>query len=66
MVHPKNPIVKSGMFATPDNFRDLENYCMQLSQPERSVAITVLGMTMNWASGVVDKVLNDVSPNPES
>lgn len=62
MNHPKNKLAKSGLFATPESFKDLEDYCHRFTGSERVVALTVLGMTLNWASTYFDEVLNALCP----
>jgi len=54
-----NPIPKTGLFATPENFEQLMQYCERFSGQERVIAITVATMALNLAHKVVeDNILN--------
>jgi hypothetical protein len=54
-----NPIPKTGLFATPENFEQLMQYCERFSGQERVIAITVATMALNLAHKVVeDEILS--------
>ena len=42
-----NPLLKNGMFATPESFRALQDYTLRFSDSERSAAITSAEMAIN-------------------
>jgi hypothetical protein len=55
----ENPIPKTGLFATPESFDQLMEYCQRFSGQERIIAITVATMALNLAHKVVeDNILN--------
>jgi len=51
----KNPIPKTGLFATPESFEQLMEYCQRFNGQERIIAITVATMALNLAHEVVEK-----------
>jgi hypothetical protein len=51
----KNPIPKTGLFATPESFEQLMEYCQRFSGQERIIAITVATMALNLAHETVEK-----------
>jgi hypothetical protein len=51
----ENPIPKTGLFATPESFDQLMEYCQRFSGSERIIAITVATMALNLAHDVVEK-----------
>tara|TARA_Y100000996_G_C22552445_1_gene654242 strand:+ start:2112 stop:2294 length:183 start_codon:yes stop_codon:yes gene_type:complete len=53
----KNPLAKSNMFATPKTPADLYAYVEGMSGSERAIAYTVIGMTMNLATDLVDRAI---------
>ena len=50
-----NPIPKTGLFATPESFDALMEYCQRFTGSERLIAITVATMALNLAHNVVEK-----------
>jgi hypothetical protein len=50
-----NPIPKTGLFATPESFDQLMEYCQRFTGQERMIAITVATMALNLAHDVVEK-----------
>lgn len=55
----KNPIPKTGLFATPESFEQLMEYCQRFTGNERMIAITVATMALNLAHKVVeDEILS--------
>jgi hypothetical protein len=54
-----NPIPKTGLFATPESFEQLMDYCQRFNGQERIIAITVATMALNLAHREVeDKILS--------
>ena len=54
-----NPIPKTGLFATPESFEQLMEYCQRFNGQERIIAITVATMALNLAHREVeDKILS--------
>jgi hypothetical protein len=51
----QNPIPKTGLFATPESYEQLMEYCQRFSGQERIIAITVATMALNLAHEVVEK-----------
>jgi len=51
----ENPIPKTGLFATPESFEQLMEYCQRFSGQERIIAITVATMALNLAHDTVEK-----------
>jgi hypothetical protein len=51
----ENPIPKTGLFATPESFEQLMEYCQRFTGQERIIAITVATMALNLAHEVVEK-----------
>ena len=51
----KNPIPKTGMFATPESLDQLMEYCQRFNGQERIIAITVATMALNLAHELVEK-----------
>ena len=55
----KNPIPKTGLFATPESLDQLMEYCQRFTGQERIIAITVATMALNLAHELVDtNILN--------
>ena len=55
----KNPIPKTGLFATPESLDQLMEYCQRFNGQERIIAITVATMALNLAHELVDtNILN--------
>jgi len=55
----KNPIPKTGLFATPESLDQLMEYCQRFNGQERIIAITVATMALNLAHELVeDKILS--------
>jgi hypothetical protein len=51
----KNPIPKTGLFATPEGLDQLMEYCQRFNGQERIIAITVATMALNLAHELVEK-----------
>jgi hypothetical protein len=51
----ENPIPKTGLFATPESFEQLMEYCQRFTGQERIIAITVATMALNLAHDTVEK-----------
>jgi len=51
----KNPIPKTGLFATPESLDQLMEYCQRFNGQERIIAITVATMAINLAHELVEK-----------
>lgn len=51
----ENPIPKTGLFATPESFESLMQYCERFTGSERMIAVTVATMALNLAHDVVEK-----------
>jgi len=51
----KNPIPKTGLFATPESYEQLMEYCQRFSGQERIIAITVATMALNLAHETVEQ-----------
>jgi hypothetical protein len=51
----ENPIPRTGLFATPESFEQLMEYCQRFTGNERLIAITVATMALNLAHEVVEK-----------
>ncbi len=51
----ENPIPKTGLFATPESFEALMEYCRRFSGQERIIALTVATMALNLAHDVVER-----------
>jgi hypothetical protein len=51
----KNPIPKTGLFATPESLDQLMEYCQRFNGQERIIAITVATMALNLAHELVEK-----------
>ena len=51
----KNPIPKTGMFATPESLDQLMEYCQRFNGQERIIAITVATRALNLAHELVEK-----------
>jgi hypothetical protein len=55
----QNPIPKTGLFATPESFEQLMEYCQRFTGQERIIAITCATMALNLAHREVeDKILS--------
>jgi hypothetical protein len=55
----ENPIPKTGLFATPESYDQLMEYCQRFSGQERITAITVATMALNLAhKEVEEKILS--------
>jgi len=55
----ENPIPKTGLFATPESYDQLMEYCQRFSGQERIIAITVATMALNLAhKEVEEKILS--------
>jgi len=55
----KNPIPKTGLFATPDSLDQLMEYCQRFNGQERIIAITVATMALNLSHKLVeDEILS--------
>lgn len=53
-----NPLKPIGLFHTPDCVAELEYYITKFSGSERVVAATVMGMTWNLCSKIMDEYLH--------
>ena len=53
----KNPISVSNLFATPENIEAMQDYVLKMNGAERIAAMTVMGMTWNLASKLVDEAM---------
>ena len=51
----KNPIPKTGLFATPESLDQLMEYCQRFNGQERIIAITVATMALNLAHELVEE-----------
>ena len=51
----KNPIPKTGLFATPESLDQLMEYCQRFNVQERIIDITVATMAINLAHELVEK-----------
>jgi hypothetical protein len=51
----ENPIPRTGLFATPESFEQLMEYCQRFTGNERMIAVTVATMALNLAHEVVEK-----------
>lgn len=56
----KNPLSKSGLFATPRDDDELSTYIENLSGAEKALAYTISGMTWNCAVRNLDEVIDQV------
>jgi archaellum biogenesis ATPase FlaH len=56
----KNPIPKTGLFATPQSLEQLMEYCQRFSGQERVIAITVATMALNLAHDLVESAAEEV------
>ena len=55
----KNPIPKTGLFATPESLDQLMEYCQRFTGQERIIAITVATMALNLSHKLVeDEILS--------
>jgi hypothetical protein len=50
----KNPIPKTGLFATPESLDQLMEYCQRFTGQERIIAITVATMALNLGHKLVE------------
>ena len=50
-----NPIPKSGLFATPDNFEQLTAVLQNLSPGERALVYPYVMMTLNTCNKIVEE-----------
>ena len=53
----QNPLSPMALFDTPSSVEDLQEWIMRLSGSERSLAMTVAGMSWNLAAHIVDQEL---------
>jgi len=51
----QNPIPKTGLFATPESYEQLMEYCQRFNGSERMIAITVATMALNLAHELVEE-----------
>jgi hypothetical protein len=51
----KNPIPKTGLFATPESLEQLMEYCQRFNGQERIIAITVATMALNLSHDLVEQ-----------
>jgi hypothetical protein len=51
----KNPIPKTGLFATPESLDQLMEYCQRFNGQERIIAITVATMALNLSHDLVEQ-----------
>jgi hypothetical protein len=51
----ENPIPKTNLFATPESFEQLMEYCQRFTGQERMIAVTVATMALNLAHEVVEQ-----------
>lgn len=61
----KNPLGTTGLFSTPEDIDALQDYVLQMSGSERVTAMTVMGMTWNLASKLVDAAIIESELNDE-
>jgi hypothetical protein len=54
----KNPIPKTGLFATPESLDQLMEYCQRFNGQERIIAITVATMALNLAHELVEETVD--------
>jgi hypothetical protein len=53
----ENPIKIASIFATPRSVSELHEYIEKLHGPEKYLAYTIMGMTGNLCSTMVDKAI---------
>ena len=53
-----NPLLKNGLFATPESFESLRDYCLRHNGSERTAAITCSEMAINLCYDVVERQIN--------
>ena len=53
-----NPLLRNPLFATPESFVSLRDYCLRHNGSERSAAITCAEMAINLCHDVVEKQIN--------
>lgn len=49
-----NPITKCELFHTPESMKELQDYIERFNGSERVIAYTIMGITWNLASKVID------------
>ena len=55
----KNPITSSDMFWSPKTPEELHNYIERMSGTEKALAYTIMGITGNLCSNMVDAALKE-------
>lgn len=55
---PSNPLLVNKLFATPESFQTLEDYCLRHNGSERSAAITCSNMAINLCHKAVEEMLS--------
>ena len=55
---PSNPLLVNKLFATPESFQTLEDYCLRHNGSERSAAITCSNMAINLCHKSVEEMLS--------
>jgi hypothetical protein len=58
---PVNPILKNGLFHTPQTFEDLRDYTLRHSEGERAAAITCSEMAINLCHKLVEEEIERTS-----
>lgn len=53
----QNPLTPNNLFDTPTRAEDLQDWLLQLSGSERTVALTAAAMSWNLAAHLVDQEL---------
>lgn len=62
----ENPLGISGMFWTPQTYKELEDRCLLYSGGERVVALTTMAFTMNFCSkAVTDSMAEQLAESEE-
>jgi len=60
----KNPIDPNHLFATPESFETLLDYCLRHNGGERSAALTCMSMAINLCHRLVETAIgNEVKPD---
>ena len=55
---PSNPLLPNNLFATPESFQALEEYCLRHNGSERSAALACSNMAINLCHKAVDEMLS--------
>ena len=55
---PSNPLLPNNLFATPESFEGLQEYCLRHNGSERSAALTCSNMAINLCHKAVEEMLS--------